>query len=218
MWKRLLDQHLQAGRIRASDSPFASPAFLIPKSDPLADPHWVNNYCALNSNTVPDAHPLPTMQEILSDCGHGKIWGKIDMTNLFFQTRVHPDDVKFTAVTTPFGLYKWLVMPQGCRNAPATHQRQMFKALRPLIGSICHIYLDDIIIWSDSLDEHVRNVRTVLQALCKNALFCSPKKTQLFCVELDFLGHHISQRGIKANNSKVQKILDWPVPKSATDV
>jgi len=76
------------------------------------------------------------------------------MTNSFFQTRVHLDDVHLTAISTPFGLYEWPVMPMGGCNAPATHQRRMTAALRHLIGKICHVYLDDIIIWSQTLDKH----------------------------------------------------------------
>lgn len=165
VWRQLLNQHLSAGRLRPSASEYASPAFLIPKSDPLAMPRWVNDYRALNDNTVPDRHPLPSINEILSDCARGKIFGKLDMTNSFFQTRVHPDDVKYTAVTTPFGLYEWTVMPQGCQNAPATHQQRMFQALRHLVGTICHIYLDDIVIWSQTINDYRRNVALVLDAL-----------------------------------------------------
>lgn len=218
VWRNLLDEHLSQGRMRPSASPYASPAFLIPKSDPLAKPRWVNDYRALNDNTVPDRHPLPSINEILGDCGNGKIFGKLDMTNSFFQTRVHPDDVPYTAVTTPFGLYEWLVMPQGCRNAPATHQRRMFQALRHLIGTVCHVYLDDIIIWSQTIDEHRRNVTLVLDALRQHHLYASRKKTQLFADEVKFLGHRISARGIEADDSKVEKILNWPSPKSASDV
>lgn len=217
-WRKLLDEHLEAGRMRPSDSPYASPCFLIPKSDPTAAPRWVNDYRVLNDNTVPDRHPLPTINEILSDCARGKIFGKLDMTNSFFQTRVHPDDVPYTAVTTPFGLYEWLVMPQGCRNAPATHQRRMVSALRHLIGKICHVYIDDIIIWSQTLDEHIRNVEAVLDALRAHSLFASPKKTNLFALEVDFLGHHVSERGVEPDKKKIEKVLDWPVPKSASDV
>ncbi len=124
------------------------------------------------------------------------------MTNSFFQTRVHLDDVHLTAVTTPFGLYKWLVMPMGCRNAPATHQRRMCEALRPYIGKICHVYLDDIIIWSTSVAEHIRNVEKILQALCEHSMFCSPKKTDLFCTTVKFLGHIISINGMEADPKK----------------
>ncbi|GBE85258.1 hypothetical protein SCP_0704450 [Sparassis crispa] len=217
-WKQLLDGHLRAGRMCPSDSPYASPAFLIPKADPTALPRWVNDYRALNANTIPDMHPLPLISDILADCAKGKIWGKIDMTNSFFQTHVHPDDVKYITVTTPFGLYEWLVMPQGCRNAPSTHQRRMFGALHPLISTICHVYLDDIVIWSQTLEEHIRNVRTVLEALCTHHLYCSDKKTSLFLMELSFLGHVISQDGIQPDPQKVEKILNWSVPCSASQV
>ena len=139
------------------------------------------------------------------------------MTNTFFQTKVHPDDPKWLAVHTPWGLYEWLVMPMGVHNAPAVHQWRMMSALRHLIGRICHVYLDDIIIWSQTLEEHIQNVRTVLQALRDAKLFCSLKKTQLFCTEVLFLGHKMSNRGIEADPDKVACILDWPVPCSASE-
>lgn len=217
-WKKLIDDHLQAGRIRESSSAYASPAFLVPKKDPTVTPRWVNDYRQLNANTVPDSGPLPRIDDILNDCAKGRVWSKIDMTNSFFQTRVHPDDIPLTAVTTPFGLYEWVVMPMGCRNAPATHQCRMNHALRAYIGKICHVYLDDIIIWSDTVQENVRAVRLILQALRDNGLYASPKKTGLFKCEMDFLGHHLSERGIEADTSKVDKILNWPVPKTATQV
>src|ERR1700692_3197800 len=128
-WSTLIQQHLDAGRIRPSNSAHASPAFLVPKSDASALPRLVNDSLALNSNTVTDSHPLPRVDDILADCAKGKIWSVIDMTNSFFQTRVHPDDVHLTAVTTPLGLYEWLVMPMGLRNSPAIHQRRMISAL-----------------------------------------------------------------------------------------
>jgi hypothetical protein len=122
VWQTLIQQHLDAGRIWESSAPNASPAFIIPKVDPTALPRWVNDYRQLNKNTVPDAYPLPCIDDILADCGKGKIWGTIDMTNAFFQTRMRPSDIPLTAVSTPFGLYEWNVMPMGLRNAPAIHQ------------------------------------------------------------------------------------------------
>jgi hypothetical protein len=94
----------------------------------------------------------------------------------------------------------------------------MFIALRGLIGKICHAYLDDIIIWSQTVAKHAKNVKLVLDALRKASLFCSPKKTALFCTEIDFLGHRISASGIEADASKAKRILDWPIPKSTNDV
>lgn len=194
-FKTLIEQHLAAGRIRPSSSPVSSPSFLLAKKDPSALPRWVNDFRLLNANTIPDVHPLPRIDDVLADCARGKYWAKIDMTNSFFQTKVHPDDVHLTAVTTPFGLYEWLVMPMGCRNAPATHQRRMFSALRPYIGSICHVYLNDIIIWSNSLSEHIKNIETVLNALRAHRLYCSPKKDVPFPHRARFFRPpHLSQR------------------------
>jgi hypothetical protein len=131
---------------------------------------------------------------------------------------MHPNSIALTAITTPFGLYEWMVMPMGLRNSPPIHQQRVANALRELIGKICHIYLDDIVIWSETIEEHEKHVRMVLDCLRKHGLRLNGKKSEFFCTELDFLGHHISGRGIEANTSKVDKILNWPVPKSASDV
>jgi hypothetical protein len=122
-WKTLIEQHLAAGRIRPSNSDYVSPAFIVPKADPNVLPRWVNDYRKLNSNTIADNHPLPLVEDILRDCAGHTFYGKIDMTNSFFQTRMDPDSIKYTAVNTPFGLYEWCVMPMGLRNSPAVHQR-----------------------------------------------------------------------------------------------
>ena len=106
----------------------------------------------------------------------------------------------------------------GCWNAPASYQCQMFITLRKHIGYICHIYIDNIIIWSNSIEEHIQNVRTILNALKVVSLFISSKKMQLFCRELHFLGHKISCVGIEADENKAARINDWPQPNSATAV
>jgi len=217
-WAVLIKQHLDVGRIRPSNSEHASPAFLVPKTDLTVLLRWVNDYCVLNANTVLDAHPLPRVDDILADCAKGKIWSKLDMTNSFFQTRVHPDDVPLTAVTTPFGLYEWLAMPMGLRNSPPIHQRRMTSALRHLLGKICHIYLNDIVIWSDTVEQHTEHIRLVLVALQKAKLYCNLKKCHFYLLKVDFLGHHISAWGIEANTSKVDKILNWPLPQNTTDI
>jgi len=140
------------------------------------------------------------------------------MMNSFFQTQMHPDHVHLTAVNTPLGLYKWLVMLMGLKNAPAIHQRQVTAVLRKYLGIICHIYLDNIVIWSQTIDEHEQNVKLVLNALRDARLYVNLEKTNLFCLEIDFLGHHISTHGIEADGKKADRIVNWPIPKSATDV
>jgi hypothetical protein len=140
------------------------------------------------------------------------------MTNSFFQTRVHPDDVHLTAVTTLFGLYEWLAMPMGLRNSPAIHQRRMTAALSRTPRKICHIYLDDIVIWSNSVEDHAKHIHMVMQSLRKAKLYCNLNKCKFFQKEIDFLGHHVSERGMNPNSSKIDKVINWPRPKSATEV
>jgi hypothetical protein len=129
-WSTLLKQHLDAGRIRPSNSAHASLVFLVPKADAVELPRWVNDFRLLNANTVLDAHPLPWVDDILANCAKGKIWSKLDMTNSFFQTRVHPDDVHLTAISTPFGLYEWLAMLMGLQNSPPIHQCRLTRTDR----------------------------------------------------------------------------------------
>ena len=125
-------------------------------------------------------------------------------------------DVHLTAVSTSFGLYEWLVMPMGLRNSPTIHQRHVTAALQSLIGKICHIYLDNIIIWSDTVDDHICDIQTVFATLKVAKLYINEKKMNLFQTELKLLGHKISARGIEADEKKVNTILAWPAPKTAT--
>jgi hypothetical protein len=94
----------------------------------------------------------------------------------------------------------------------------MVAALQHLIGKICHMYLDDIVIWSNSVTEHAKHIDMVMAALAATKLHLNPKKCAFFHVEINFLGHHISAWGIKPNSSKVERILSWPVPQNATDI
>src|ERR1700678_3427709 len=107
-------------------------------------------------------------------------------------------------------------MPMGLQNAPSIHQRRVTHALRDLLGCICHIYLDDIIIWSKDMKTQIIYTREVFSTLRKANLYINPNRTKLLCTEVDFLGHHISAKGIEPNNKKVDKILSWLRPKNAT--
>ena len=195
-WHQLLQQHLDASCIRPSPAPMGSGAFIIPKVDPNAPPCWVNDYWQLNVNTIIDSFPIPQINEILADCACGTYFTTIDMTNSFFQTHMHDDDIEKTMVNTPWGLYEWVVMPMGIKNTPTIHQHHMSAALRPWIGTICHVYINNIAIWLKSIAEHETNVWTILTALRHNKLYCNPKKMKLFSTEIWFLGHQVSAKGI----------------------
>ena len=161
----LIQQHLDVGRIWPSNSSYLSPDFIIPKPDRTVLPRWVNDYRHINANMVTDSYLVPQINDILADCAKGRIWGKIDMTNSFFQNRMHLDHIKYMAVMTPWGAFEWTIMPIGFKNAPSTHQRQMNNALQGPIRKICHCYIDDIIIWSNTIEEHKTNITTIMEAL-----------------------------------------------------
>lgn len=105
-----------------SNSPYLSPALMVPKADWTVLPRWINNYQWINVNTVTNTYPLPQINDILAECSKGKIWGKINMSNSFCQTQMHPDDIKYTVIMTPCGAFEWTVMPMGFKNALYTHQ------------------------------------------------------------------------------------------------
>jgi len=192
---------------------------LLPRSSYLnrTHPHYLNDYRQLNANVVPDNFCLPRVEDILADCAKGTMWSTLDMTDAFFQTRVKPEDVHKTTVTTPWGNYQWQVMPMGFRNAPAIHQRRIIQALNDHLGTICHVFMDDSVIWS-SPEEHMESVRKVLLKLRKAGLRLNEKKCNFFCTQVKYLGHKISRNGIEACEGKADKIMCWPVPKSATEV
>ncbi len=204
----IIQQRLDTGFIRPSNSQYVSPSFLVPKPDPKAVWRWVCDYRQLNDNTVPDNFPLPKVDDILRDCAKGKIWGKIDMTDAFFQTRMDPESIKYTAVSTPFGAYEWLVMPMGFRNAPSIQQRRLTTALRHLIGRICHVYLDDILLFGLI---HLKNILIMLELFlprCATISFIAVKRKQnCFVMMLIFWATRSRNRGLRRMIRRCLKLL-----------
>ncbi|SGY11856.1 BQ5605_C011g06297 [Microbotryum silenes-dioicae] len=179
---------------------------------------WVNDYCKLNKHTVKDRMPLPLPDDILLTCSNAQFWAKINMTNSFFQTKMAEEDIPKTAVSTPWGLYEWTVMPMGLCNAPATHQRRVNEALQGLLGTICFVYLDNITIFADTLEEHEARVCQVMEALRCAELYCSPTKTNLATTECLFLGHIINRASVHTDPKKIQRIEDWALPKTVKEL
>lgn len=162
---------------------------IVPKKDLTELPRWVCDYRTLNSLTVRDQSPLPKVDEAVRMVAQGKIFSSLDQTNAFFRTRMREDYIPLTAVKTPWGLHEWVVMPTGLTNAPATHQSCMEEALGDLVNKVCVVYNDDIVIYSDSFEEHLVHVRQVLERLREANLYCGARKTKLFRWEIKFLGH-----------------------------
>ncbi|SGY54057.1 BQ5605_C006g03834 [Microbotryum silenes-dioicae] len=151
----------------------------IPLLDPLLTPTAVpapsqailkiSTFFAMRATaTVPDCTPLPLPDEILAVSARAQFWSKIDMANSFFQTKMAEEDIPKTAVATPWGLFEWVVMPMGLSNAPATHQHRVNKALSSLIGKSCFAYLNDITIFSNTIEEHRTHVKEFINSLAQH--------------------------------------------------
>ena len=213
-----IDEQLEAGRIRPSSSNMAAGTWMIPKKDSNAIPRVVHDYRQLNENTVKDHTPLPRQEDIIRPMARAKIRGKMDMPMSYYQLGMHEDDIHKTAFKTPFGMFEWLVMPQGLCNAPATFQRYLNWVLRKYIGRFCAVYIDDIAIWSNSIEEHIQHVRLILDALREHGLLVSIDKSILFADALPFLGFIISSKGVEVAQDKIDKIIGTHVPKSSHEI
>ena len=216
--KEFIDMHLKAGRIRPSSSHIASGTLLVDKPTDPKMPRVVHDYRALNAETIKDHTPLPRQDDIMECMARAKVRGKIDLVCAYYQILMEIADIHKTAFKTPFGMYEWLVMPQGLCNAVATFQRYMNWVLRDYVGKFCAVYIDDIGIWSNSVEEHSEHVRLILEKLREAGISASVKKSVLFADEIYFLGHTISSRGIQPAQTKIDGILAARVPCSPADI
>lgn len=212
---------LQQGIIRPSNSPWSSPIWVVPKKmDASGKKKWrlVVDYRKLNEKTIDDKYPIPNITEVLDKLGRCNYFTTIDLASGFHQIEVNPRDVQKTAFTVEHGKYEFLKMPFGLKNAPSTFQRVMDNVLRDLIGKVCLVYMDDIIIYSTSLQEHLVNLRKVFNALQKYNLKIQLDKSEFLCKEVAFLGHLVTSEGVKPNPDKIIAIKNWPIPKTETEL
>ena len=198
--------------IEPSVSPWASPIVLVRKSDGTF--RFCVDYRRLNSVTHQDAFPLPRIDATLDNLGAARFFSTLDLQSGYWQVPVNECDREKTAFVTPSGLYQFKCMPFGLTNAPATFQRLMNAVLRGLTPSQCLVYLDDIIVFSSTFDEHIHRLRSVFGALRSANLKVKPRKCHLLQSEVKFLGHIVSSQGIATDPSKVKAAREWPVPTS----
>lgn len=168
-----ISKMLAQGIIQPSTSPWCSPIWIVPKKpDSKGNKKWrlVVDYRKLNEKTVDDKYPLPNITEILDKLGKCQYFTTLDLASGFHQIEVHPQDVPKTAFSVEHGLYEYLRMPFGLKNAPATFQRIMDHVLRDYIGRCCLVYMDDIIIYSTSLQEHLENLKKNSWGVAKGEL------------------------------------------------
>ena len=176
------------------------------------------DYRALNKITVKNRYPLPRIEELLDRLHGARYFSKIDLHSGYHQIRVREADIAKTAFVTRYGSFEYLVMPFGLCNAPATFQRIMNTILRDGLDKFVLVFLDDILIFSRTKEEHEQHIRTILERLRTEKFFGRLKKCDFFKTEVEYLGFDVGAYGIKPSLSKVQAMADWPVPTSVKDV
>lgn len=211
--KRMLD----IGIIRHSVSPWAAPVVLIRKKDQSV--RYCIDYRRLNSITVKDSYPLPRIDDSLEALQGAHFFSTIDLFCGYWQVAMDPDDAKKTAFcTSNGGLYEFTVMSMGLVSAPATFERLMERVLAGLHWKTCLIYLDDVIVFSNTFEDHVSRLDDVLACIGKAGLKVSPKKCSLFQEKVNFLGHVVSKQGISTDPTKVAAVKDWKTPSNVREV
>jgi hypothetical protein len=172
------------------------------------------DYRALNKATVKNRYPLPRIDDLFDRLSGAKVFSRIDLRSGYYQIRIAEGDEKKTACRTRYGSYEFIVMPFGLTNAPATFCTLMNDIFREWLDDFVVVYIDDILIYSSSLEEHAEHLRKVFQRLRENKLYAKLEKCEFGVMEVDFLGHRITQEGLMMDDHKVKGILDWEPPKS----
>ncbi|GBG71876.1 hypothetical protein CBR_g10812 [Chara braunii] len=216
--RKQLDELLEKGWIRPSSSPFGAPVLFVPKKK--GELRMCIDYRGLNAITInlKNAEPLPRIDDLLDRVQGCKYFTKINLKSGYHQIEVYPDDQYKTAFRTRYGHYEFIVMPFGLTNAPATFQRCMNDLFRLWLDRFVVVYLDDILVFSKTLQEHQGHLRQVLEKLREANFKINAKKCEWAKTQVLYLGHVLDGDGIKPQDSKIAAIRDWPTPRTLTEL
>lgn len=218
---RQVDKLLKDNVIQESFSPWNFPVHLVPKKmDASGEKKYrmVIDYRRLNDMTTDDKYPLPNISDLFDRLGKSTYFTTLDLASGYHQIEIEKSDRQKTAFSSQAGHFEFKRMPFGLKTAPATFQRAMDSILRGLQGIHCLVYLDDIIIFSSSLQEHVEKLRKIFERLRQTNLKIQLDKSEFLRKEVLYLGHSITKDGLKPNNDKIEAVLNFPLPKSQTEI
>ena len=211
-------QQLQV--IQPSKSPWASPVVLVQKKD--GSHGFCVDYRGLNDVTKADNYPLPCIDDLLDELGKAKFFSTLDLASGIWQIRVHTDSQEKTAFSTPFGLYEFKVMPFGLKDAPSVFQRlmqQVLSGVNPDDGpSFVTAYIDDLLVFSSSLQEHLEHLYQIIRRLKEVGLKINPAKCQFIRKEVQYLGHVITPEGLCPNKRLVEAVQNYTVPSNVQEL
>ena len=211
-----VQQMLQNGVIRPSFSPWSSPVVMVKKQD--GSWRFCVDYRKLNSVTHRDAYPLPRIDSTLDSLAGAQLFTTLDLASGYWQVEMEPTDKQKTAFSTTQGHFEFNVMPFGLTNAPPTFQRLMQCVLAGLSGTHCLVYLDDIIVFSTTFEEHLQRLVSVFERLRAAGLKLKPKKCHFAKRQITYLGHVISANGVEPDHKKLAAVTTYPAPCSKHEV
>ena len=211
-----VDKWIQQKIVEPSQSPWSSPLVPIRKKD--GSIRWATDLRILNKYIVNDSFPLPRIQQLLERAGGHKIYSSIDATSAYYSIEMAPNSKECTAFSTPFGLFHWNRMPFGISVAPAIYSRFIMLVLNPLGTKNLAVYLDDVLIFNNSMKAHLARLEEVLEAHARGGIKIKPAKTELFVEKIQYLGHQLSQDGIGMVPEYVSRIMEWPEPKNIKEL
>ena len=209
--KKEFEEMERQGIVRRSKSSWASPLHMVKKSDGSWRP--CGDFRRLNLQTLPDRYTSPNIADLAARLDGCKFFTKLDLRKGYHQVPVRPADIQKTAVITPFGLFEFLRMPFGLRNAGQSFQRFLDDVLQGL--DFVFVYVDDILIASRSEEEHILHVQEVLRRLGEHGLVINAEKCSWGCKEVEYLGHQVAASGIRPLPSRVAAIKKFPQPDTA---
>lgn len=219
--RQQINSMLEQGIIQPSISAWSAPIWIVPKkADASNKVKWrlVVDFRKLNEKTIDDKYPIPNITDILDKLGKCQYFTTLDLASGFYQVQMHPDDIHKTGFTVENGHYEFLRMPMGLKNSPSTFQRVMDNILQGLQNVICIVYLDDILVFSTSLQEHITNLKIIFQRLRDSNFKIQMNKTEFLKRETPYLGHIICPDGIRPNPDKISAITKFPVPATAKQI
>ena len=214
--KAQLEELLRKGFIRPSISPWEAPVLFVKKKDgslPLCI-----DYRQLNRVTIRNQYPLPRIDELFDQLQGSRVYSKIDLRSGYHQLRVQESDVPKTAFRTRYGHYEFLVMPVGFTNAPAVFMDLMNRVFSPYLDKFVIIFIDDILVYSGSSEEHLEHLKIVLQTLRERELYAKLRKCQFWLDRVSFLGHVISVERVSVDPKKIEAVVNWKPPKNVLEV
>jgi len=214
--KDYIEKHEKKGFIRPSKSSIAHGVLFAPKKD--GGLRVCIDYRPLNTITKKNRYPLPRIDELQDRLLGAKYFTAIDVRDAYYRVRMKEGEEWKTAFKTRFGLYEYLVMPFGLTNAPATFQELINDTLREYLDDFATAYLDDVLIFSTTLKEHVQHVRKVLDRLRQKDLPVKLSKCEFHKHRIRFLGHIISDKGIEVDPERIKSIQEWPQPTNVTEI